>query len=131
VAEARVVRARGSLSIGEAVLDQRLVAGIGNIYKSETLFLQKMDPFGRVEALDDDTLRALLLEARRLMLSNLAPGSGMRTTTRSRARSRSRHFVYGRSGEACLVCGDRIRMRRQGPALRSTYYCAACQSAPA
>jgi endonuclease-8 len=123
------MRAGGSVPIGEAVLDQRRVAGIGNIYKSETLFLQKVDPFRLLGDLTDDTLRAILLEARRLMSANLAPGSGMRTTTRT--GTRARHFAYGRSGEPCLVCGERIRMRRQGAALRSTYYCPACQSAPA
>ena len=123
------MRAGGPIPIGEAVLDQRRVAGIGNIYKSETLFIQKVDPFRGIGDLTDDTLRAILLEARRLMSANLAPGSGMRTTTR--AGTRARHFAYGRSGEPCLVCGERIQMRRQGTAMRSTYYCPACQSAPA
>jgi endonuclease-8 len=125
------LKARGSMAIGEAVLDQRLVAGIGNIYKSETLFLERVDPFCRVDTLADDRLIAILVEARRLMTANLAPGSGMRTTTHRRAGTRARHFTYGRSGEPCLVCGDRIRMRRQGTALRSTYYCPTCQSAAA
>jgi endonuclease-8 len=123
------MRAAGSMAIGEAVLDQRLVAGIGNIYKSETLFLQKTNPFGAIVDHADDALRAILLEARRLMSANLAPGSGMRTTTRT--GTRARHFAYGRSGEPCLVCGDRIRMRRQGTAMRSTDFCRTCQSVPA
>lgn len=117
------LRARGELPIGDALLRQSLVAGVGNVYKSEVLFLARVDPFAKVSALDDDTLRGIVREAARLMKANLA---GRARTTRRRL-SGSRLWVYGRSGRPCFECGTRIRMRRQGEAGRSTYYCPRCQ----
>lgn len=121
----RRLRALGELTIGEAILRQDAVSGIGNVYKSETLFLARVSPFARVDALSDETLRAILDEARRLMKQNLA---GRARITRRRFGG-SRLFVYGRSGKPCFECGEPIRMRRQGDTGRSTYYCARCQSA--
>jgi endonuclease-8 len=117
------LRALGALPLGEALLRQDAVAGIGNVYKSEVLFLRRLDPFAPLAGADDDTLRALLLEARRLMRRNLA--TRLRTT---RARSDGRLWVYERSGQPCFECATPVRMRRQGESARSTYYCARCQS---
>jgi endonuclease-8 len=121
----RRLRALGDLAIGEAILRQDAVSGIGNVYKSETLFLVRVSPFARVASLSDETLRAILDEARRLMKQNL---SGRARVTRRRFGG-SQLWVYGRSGKPCFECGEPIRMRRQGDAGRSTYYCARCQSA--
>lgn len=122
----RRLRAYGDRAIGEALLAQRALAGIGNVYKSETLFLRGVDPFCPVGSLSDAELDAIVGEARALMSANLGP--------RPRRTVPARHgagplWVYGRSGEPCRRCGTTIRMRRQGEAARSTYWCPACQPA--
>jgi endonuclease-8 len=118
------LRARNSMEIGEALLAQRALAGIGNVYKCEALFLCHLNPFLKVSELSDEVLRGLILEARKWMKANL--GGGMRTTRR--ALTGKRLWVYGRSGEECMRCGTVIRMKRQGRAMRSTYWCPKCQS---
>lgn len=121
------LRAHGELAIGEAILRQSIVAGVGNVYKSEALFLVRADPFAKVGAMDEATLRELLVVARGLMRDNL---TGRARTTRRRLRG-SRLWVYGRSGKPCFECGTPVRMRRQGDAGRSTYFCPRCQHAGA
>lgn len=109
-------------SLAEALLDQRIVAGIGNVWKSEMLFLRRLDPFQGPAAYPDDVLRSLFLETRALMQQNLetrhritrsAPGSDL--------------WVYRRNGERCFRCGRSIQTRAQGEPARTTYYCARCQ----
>jgi endonuclease-8 len=109
--------------IGEALLVQSVVAGIGNIYKSETLFLRRADPFAPVRAYSDEELLRTLERARELMSAGLE-GSSRRTQPSVRGSS---DWVYGRSGRSCRRCATRIRMRRQGLAGRSTYWCPHCQ----
>ncbi|MGH7285891.1 MAG: zinc finger domain-containing protein, partial [Polyangiaceae bacterium] len=116
--------ARGERPIGEVVMDQTVIAGIGNIYKSESLYIARIDPFASTEALGVERVRTLLAHARRIMQRNLASGSSMRTT---RIGAGGRLWVYKRSSEPCFTCGDRIRMLRQGMQKRSTYYCPTCQ----
>lgn len=122
---ARRVIAAGDRPIGDTIMDQSIVAGIGNVYKSEILFIVKIDPFEASSVLGLDRARKLMTEARRLMLRNVGPGSGRRVT---RLGPGGPVWVYKRSGEACLKCGERIRMRRQGIGKRSTYYCPVCQN---
>ena len=131
---ARRLRARGDTPIGEAVLDQSAIAGIGNIYKSETLFVCRVNPFDPVGAINAETLDRIIETARELMSQNLRPGP---RTTRFRTGlggpgpgRGSRYWVYKKSGDPCLVCGTTIRMRRQGISARSTYFCPRCQGAP-
>jgi endonuclease-8 len=128
----RRLRARADTPIGEAVLDQSAIAGIGNIYKSETLFVCRVSPFAAVGSLPDETLDQVIEKARELMSQNLSPGP--RTTRFRRGLGgpgrTSRYWVYKRSGDPCLVCGSTIRMRRQGLSARSTYFCPRCQGAP-
>ena len=113
--------------IGEALIVQRALAGIGNIYKSETLFLEHVDPSAPVAALDDATLHSLVSRASTLLKANL--GAGPRITRSS--LSGSRFWVYGRRGRACFRCGGTIEMMRQGaPPGRSTYHCRGCQTVP-
>jgi endonuclease-8 len=119
--------------IGEVVLDQSAIAGIGNIYKSETLFVCRVSPFAAVGSLPDEALDQVIEKARELMSQNLGPGP---RTTRFRTGlggpgAGSRYWVYKRSGDPCFVCGSTIRMRRQGLSARSTYFCPRCQGAPA
>ncbi|HYP87650.1 MAG TPA: hypothetical protein VEQ59_05845, partial [Polyangiaceae bacterium] len=102
---------------------QSIVAGIGNVYKSEILFIEKVAPFVSVGSLDDATLERLLKRARDLMRRNL---KGPRRTTFGNLGGPN-FFVYDRSGERCMKCDTKIRMRRQGNLQRSTYYCPECQ----
>ena len=108
-------------------MDQRALAGIGNVYKSETLFLCGVDPFARVETLDDPTLDRLVATAAREMKRNVVPTAGLRRTREGPQRV----WVYRREGEPCLRCGTAILMRRQGEGARSTYWCPRCQAGAA
>ena len=118
------LRALGRRPIGEALLVQRALAGIGNIYKSETLFLEKVDPSAPVAELGDETLHGLVRRASALLKANL--GDGPRITRNSLAGPK--FWVYGRRGRACLRCGSVVEMIRQGaPPGRSTYHCRTCQ----
>jgi endonuclease VIII len=122
----RRLRARGELAVGEALLVQRAVAGVGNVIKAEALFLCGQDPFQRVADMPDAALARLLDEAHRLLVKNRE--SGPRTSRN--ALTGPRLWVYGRSGKPCLKCGGTVRMRRQGLLGRSTYYCPRCQGVP-
>jgi endonuclease VIII len=120
------LRALGGRAVGEALLVQRAASGIGNVYKSEILFLEKTDPRAAVAQLDDEHLRRLLVRARALLQRNL--GRGARRTRSALAGPRL--WVYGRGGEACLACGFAIARILQGaPPGRSTYFCPRCQTA--
>ncbi len=120
------LKAMPAAAIGEALLAQGAIAGIGNIYKSESLFVSRLSPFSLVGSLPDERLDGVIGAARRLMSANL--GSSARTTTTGRAGPAGpRYWVYDRSGRPCLVCGARVRMRRQGDGGRSTYWCPRCQ----
>jgi endonuclease VIII len=126
-AEARArMRRRGDAEIGVALLNQRVMAGVGNVYKSEVMFVKGVSPFARVADLSDEVLDGLIAESHRLMRLNDRRG-GRRT--RFTLNAREKLWVYGRSGEPCYRCGETIRMRRQGLDARSTYYCPGCQEA--
>ena len=118
------LRQTPQLTIAEALLRQSIVAGIGNVYKSEVLFLEKVSPFVEVATLDDTALARILKRARELLRRNLA-GGPRRTTFGSYASDN--HWVYERSGKHCLKCDTKIQMRRQGALQRSTYFCPECQ----
>jgi endonuclease-8 len=130
----RRLRAAGDDPIAIALLDQRRVAGIGNVYKSETLFLCRLDPFAPVSRLADDDLRALVRRARALMQLNVRESTGegivtrggLRRTTR-RSDPAERLWVYGRRGRPCRRCGTAIEARKVGDAARTTYWCPRCQ----
>jgi endonuclease-8 len=109
----------------DLLLDQRVAAGIGNVYKSELLFLGGYWPLTALGALSDTDLSALYVEASRLLRANL--GGGPRTT-RATTDGRGPLWVYGRLGQACLRCRDaRIRRAPFGLQPRSTYWCPTCQ----
>ena len=116
-----------ALPVGEAIMKQQAVAGVGNIYKSETLFLCRIDPFVQLLLLDDEDTARMIRTARVLLRKNAQPGAVQRTTTGSGGGP---YWVYKRSGRACRVCGTSIEMKRQGTLHRSTYYCRACQVSP-
>ena len=121
----RRLRSRPGLALGDALLQQGLIAGLGNVIKSETLFLCRQDPFVRTGELPDARLDAVIAEAHRLLLRNR--GGGQRTSRES--LDGGRLWVYARSGQPCRVCGAAVRMERQGAAGRSTYFCPLCQPA--
>ena len=119
----RRLRGLDEVAIGEALMAQSALAGIGNVYKSETLFLCGVDPFRRVRDLTDVELEGVIAKARALMSANL---TGRPRTTR---RGSDRTWVYRRRGRPCHRCGSTIQMRRQGTQGRSTYWCPGCQPA--
>jgi endonuclease-8 len=126
------LRARGEVPLGEALLDQQALAGIGNVFKSEVLFVERLDPWTPVGELDEPRLRGLLATAERLLRANAGPGAGPRTTTRTVPMLEepcvgARLWVYGRAGRPCLRCRTRIQCRRQGRDNRLTYWCPKCQ----
>jgi endonuclease-8 len=131
---------RAELPLGEAVMDQSAVAGIGNVWKSELCFNLKLDPFACVALHSEAELRALLLMAREQMQKSVEQRPRKLPdpfTPRGRGRAprleprlgQGKTSVYDRLGKACYDCGSAIEMRRQGETLRSTYYCPRCQPA--
>lgn len=122
----RRLRERDAEQLGNALLDQRAVAGIGNVYKSEVAFLERMDPWARVAAFDEGELETALTTARRLLQANTRGRA--RVTTGSGAPG-ERLWVYGRAGRPCRRCGTMIQSARQGELARLTYWCPRCQPA--
>ncbi len=113
-------------ALGEVLLDQRIAAGIGNVYKSELLFLRRLHPWAPLSSIDDEQLHGLFKLARELMKKN------MRTRWRTtRFLPGDRHWVYGRTGRACFRCRSRVESGRQGEQARNTYFCPRCQARPA
>ncbi|MER6213827.1 MULTISPECIES: Fpg/Nei family DNA glycosylase [unclassified Streptomyces] len=114
--------------LGEALLDQRNLAGIGNIYKCELCFLASATPWTPVGALPDPevTVVRIAAAAQRLLAANAGHG-GHRNTTGSRRPGREL-FVYGRARRPCLRCGTPVRQAPQDG--RPTYWCPRCQSGP-
>jgi endonuclease VIII len=108
------MRGDPSRGLGDALLDQTLVAGIGNIFKSEACFAARVDPWRAVGGLSDEELREVLLAAREQMLAAVASGG------------RHRFAVYKARGR-CPRCRGPIRSRGQGDANRTTYWCPRCQ----
>jgi endonuclease-8 len=123
----RRLRQRPDVEIGEALLDQRAMAGVGNVFKSEVLFAESVNPWTHVSAVDDATLQRLIGTAQRLLLMNAQPGEPHRVTTRGDPAARGSLWVYGRAGRPCTRCATPIVTRRQGALNRPTYWCAHCQ----
>jgi endonuclease VIII len=125
----------GDMAMGDLLLNQRVMAGVGNVYKSEILFACGVNPFVAASAVDDATLAAVVAKARQFLRSNVSdPVAPMTTYTGFRKTTRrddptERLWVYGRARKPCRRCGTPIRMRRQGLHARSTYWCPACQPA--
>lgn len=111
------------LTLGEALLDQRLACGVGNVYKSEALFLAGLDPWQRVGETGDEVLAGLVERARGLMRRNL--DGGLRRTRQG--LDPGRYFVYERQDAPCRRCDTPVAMARQGEQGRSTYFCSRCQ----
>lgn len=119
----RRLRAYDDIAIGEALMRQHILAGIGNVYKAEVLFLCKTNPFACVKQYSDHELKTIVYKARELLRQNIQ--GKMRKTRNS--LDKQRYWVYERSGLPCRKCGTKIQMRRQGIDGRSTYWCPNCQ----
>jgi endonuclease VIII len=114
--------------IGDLLLDQRVAAGIGNIYKSEVLFECGVHPRTRVGQLSADQVRALFDKAAHLMRLNLLTRRRTAVPLRRRPTPSSRRlWVYLRHGKPCLDCGTKIERFLHGDMARSTYFCPRCQ----
>jgi endonuclease-8 len=107
--------------VGEALLDQRLVAGIGNFYKSELLFVHRLNPWQPVSSVPN--LAAVISDGARLLNANR--DRWQRSTTGS-TRPGEQSWVYGRRGRGCRRCGTPIGQDAQGD--RVTYFCPSCQA---
>jgi endonuclease VIII len=100
--------------LGDALLDQRLVSGIGNMWKSEALWHAQISPWRPLGDVADDELRAVLEQAARLMRASVDGARGARA-------------IYRRAGRPCPRCGERVLSRDQGDHNRITYWCPRCQ----
>jgi endonuclease-8 len=134
----RRISLRKEVPLGEVLLDQSAVAGIGNVWKSELCFNLKLDPLAAVATVTAEDLRALLAMARKLMLETVeraprrlpdpfAPRGGQRHARLNHRHGQKRLSVYERAGQRCYDCGTTIEMKTQGEQLRSTYFCPRCQ----
>ena len=108
------LRAGPERAVGDALLDQRLVAGIGNIWKAEALWEVRVSPWRRVDEVEDAELRAVL-EAAHTLMRRSVDGAW-----------RARH-VYRRAGRLCPRCGGSIRSAPQSEHARTAYWCPGCQ----
>jgi len=122
----RRARLHQAEAIGDVLLNQRVVAGIGNVLKSESLFMARLDPFARVGDLHDDELDRLIATVREL--TAVSARGPMRATTRS-LDLRAKLWVYGRGGLPCRKCGTPVRSTKTGVDARLTYWCSRCQPA--
>ena len=122
----RRLRDHPAREIGVALLDQRCLAGIGNVYKAETLFARKVSPWTPVGDLDDATLASVADTARRFLDANKAHAS---QNTTGDTRRGHEHWVYGRAGRPCRRCGTTVAQKAQGepPYDRVTAWCPTCQ----
>jgi endonuclease VIII len=130
---ARRIRERGESEIADVLLNQRVLAGIGNVYKSEVLFSCGVSPFAHVVSLSDEQIDCLVATAHRFLRANVTDNlaamttyTGFRRTTR-RSAPEERLWVYGRAGAPCRKCGTPVSIRAQGHDARLTYWCDRCQ----
>lgn len=114
------------LAVGVLLLDQRVVSGIGNIYRCESLFLARLHPETPRFALDDPALAALVDTASRLMRANLAPAQGFGRRF-APAGGPTGPWVYGRAGRPCRRCRSSIRAGPVGDPPRDAWWCPTCQ----
>ena len=122
----RRMRAQGSAPIADALLSQHVVAGVGNVFKSEVLFLARVYPFASTAAIADAQLEGLVAIARKVMTASVRIG---RRTTRSSLNPNERLWVYGRGRKPCFRCGTSIVAKKTGDDARITYWCPCCQPA--
>jgi endonuclease-8 len=113
-AASRLLAAGDGREVGEALLDQAILAGVGNAIRNEACFRARIDPWRRVGDLDPDEAERLVAECRWIMETSLASG-------------RRPHAIYREAGRPCPRCGTRVRSRGQGDGNRIAYWCPSCQ----
>lgn len=124
------IRARRNEAIADVLLNQRVLSGIGNVFKSEILFMARVFPFTPARDLTDGELNAIVDVSVKLLRVNVAersliPTRGRRTT--GRMDPSGGLWVYGRGGKPCRRCGTAIAARKTGVDARLTYWCPSCQ----
>ncbi len=126
------------MELGDALLRQMVLAGVGNVFKSEICFATGLNPFRKVATLTPEQAAAVVTVAQRLLSSNVLEDSGNTIVTYRGRKRRTTHrsdpgeslWVYGRKGQSCRRCGELIRRRLQGRDARTTYWCSHCQPMP-
>lgn len=129
------LKSRPELEVGVALLNQSVLAGLGNVFKSEVCFAARVNPFRLVHSLNGDEVGHLISYSRKYLLANVTESSndhpvtyfGFRRTT-GRADQSQRLWVYKRAGQPCRRCGEAIQMRKQGQDARVTFWCPRCQT---
>jgi endonuclease-8 len=137
-AAARRLLAHGDEELADVLLHQEVLAGVGNVFKSEVCFVTGLNPFCKVAALTAEQVDGVIATARRLLAANVLEDSGDAIVTYGGRKRRTTHesdpsaglWVYGRKGEPCRRCGEPIRRRLQGPDARVTFWCPCCQPMP-
>jgi endonuclease-8 len=135
---ARRITGHGGEEIGDVLLHQEVIAGVGNVFKSEICFVTATSPFCKVADLDAERIALLVATARKLVKANVLEDSGEAIVTYGGRQRRTTHqsdpseslWVYGRCDEPCRRCGEHIRRRIQGPDARVTFWCGRCQPMP-
>jgi endonuclease VIII len=134
----RRVLSHGGESIADVLLDQSVMAGVGNEFKSEICFVTGIHPYCPVASLSAEQVDAIIAASRRLVGANVLEDSGDRVVTYLGRGRRTTNFsdptasvwVYGRNGQPCRRCGEAIRRRIQGKDARVTFWCPRCQPMP-
>lgn len=137
-AAAERVHACAQEEIGDVLLHQEVMAGVGNVFKSEICFVCSIHPFAKVAALSVAQIDQLIATAQKLIAANVMEDSGERIVTFRGLHRRTTHdsdpaeslWVYGRAGEPCRKCEERVECRLQGPDVRMTFWCPRCQPFP-
>ena len=130
--------ARTTDELGDAILRQDVLAGVGNVFKSEICFTLKLNPFRKVSTLTRRQAKQLVATAQKLLAANVLEDStdlivtysGKNRRTTSNATPSDNLWVYGRKGEPCRRCKTPIQRALQGRNARSTYWCPTCQPLP-
>jgi len=130
------LRSHPDFEVGAALLKQSIVAGIGNVFKSEICFACRVNPFRLVRSLTDPEAAALIITGRKFLQTNVAASNPItgyapfrRTTTRTQPEENL--YVYHRAGQPCRQCATPIQSFAQDPDARTSYWCPLCQPAQA
>jgi endonuclease-8 len=134
----RRMLARAEEALADVLLRQDVMAGVGNVFKSEVCFMTGVHPYCKVGWLSESQVRHVISAARKLIASNVLEDSGNTIVTFGGRTRRTTHesqpgeslWVYGRAGQPCRRCGAAIRRRIQGPDARVTFWCPDCQRMP-
>jgi endonuclease VIII len=123
----RRIRERADSEIADVILNQRVVSGIGNEFKSEVLFVAGINPFALVSELSDEQLLDLFRRSRKIMQMNVRKRRPGRASFMSLDPAENK-YVYGRGGDPCRKCATPIEYAKQGRDVRGTYWCPRCQA---